>query len=84
MKFVISQAKFYNAIKTAQRAVEEIVKRDEKQMTEILTASRDISKQLEQYYNRTQNIDTLVMESRAPDLIHDEMFRVSLIIESCH
>ena len=62
----------------AQRAVEEIISKDQKQMKEILNGSRNIRQQLERYYNRTQSIDTLVTESRAPDLIHDNLIEASI------
>ena len=73
------KAKFYYAIKTAQRAVEEIVNKDEKQMNKILIGSRDVSEQLERFYNRIQSIDTLVTESRAPDLIHNDLIKVNYL-----
>ena len=52
-------------------------------MQELLTASRDLAKQLEHYYNRTQSMDALVKESKVPDLIKELLFTVS-ITESYH
>ena len=72
------QARFYHAIKTAQRAVEEIAKKDVKQMTKILSGSREVREQVERFYNRTQSIASLVKESMAPDLINDILFKVQI------
>ena len=78
------QTKFYKAVKTAQRSVQEIVKRDEAQMQKILGTSTYITQVLEGYSSRVQSTTSLAKASRVPDLTSGDILMVSsLIIHFC-
>ena len=71
------QTKFYQAVKTAQRAVQEIINRDKTQMQKILNTSRYITHTLDYYNSRVQNTTVLAKAGRVPDLIGGYILNVS-------
>ena len=71
--------KFYAAVQTAQKVVREIVHRDEKQMENILDTSRYISRELDYYNSRVQNTTVLAETGRVPDLIGENILKVSSV-----